>query len=378
MAGLAGPVLAPLAAADFGVEAIYVGVYVAAIYAIAACSSLISGGIIARFGPLRVSQVCLAIAATALACAATGHPLALLANAVLMGMAYGPPTPASSTMLAQGAPPRWMNLLFSIRQTGVPIGNMLAGAILPSLALAIGWQQAALATAAACVVLVLLVQPARERVDVARDRTRRIFAGGLFAGPLRLVFLDAALRRMALVSFAYSGMQSALSAFLVIYLHHDVGIPLVLAGIVLSAAQIAGASGRIIWGIVADRLAKPRHVLGGLGVIMTAAALTTGLFTPAWPLPAIFAVCIVFGGTAVAWNGVYLAQIARLAPPGRAGEATGGTSFVTFSGVVAAPVLFSAIVSSTGSYALAFATIAAMTGAAGLSFFIFPDRRAGA
>jgi uncharacterized membrane protein len=114
-------------------------------------------------------------------------------------------------------------------------------------------------------------------------------------------------------------------------------------------------------------------VLGGLGLTMTAAALTTGLFTPGWPLPAVFAVCIVFGGTAVAWNGVYLAQIAKLSPPGRAGEATGGTSFVTFSGVVFAPILVSTVVSTTGSYTLAFAMIAALTGAAGLSFFL-PQR----
>jgi hypothetical protein len=61
-----------------------------------------------------------------------------------------------------------------------------------------------------------------------------------------------------------------------------------------------------------------------------------------------------------------------LAPPGRAGEATGGTSFVTFSGVVFAPVMFSIIISTTGSYTIAFATIAALTGAAGLSFFLTP------
>jgi MFS family permease len=373
MSGLTGAVLAPLAAEDFGFSAVYIGLYVSTIYGIAACSSLMSGGAIARFGPLRTSQACLVLAAVALAFAATGHPAALLVNAILMGLSFGPPTPASTTMLAQGAPPQWMNLLFSIRQTGVPIGNMLAGAILPGLALAVGWQMSALLVAAACLALVFIVQPVRNSVDASRDRGRRVFAGGIVLGPLRLVFGNPALRRIALVSFAFSGMQSALGAFLVVYLHHNVGMPLVLAGIVLSAAQIAGAGGRILWGIVADRLATPRVVLGALGVTMTAAALTTGLFTPDWPVPAVFAVCIVFGGTAVAWNGVYLAQIAKLSPPGRAGEATGGTSFVTFSGVVFAPVLVSIVVSTTGSYTLAFALIAVLTGIAGVSFFL-PQR----
>lgn len=369
-AGLAGPVLAPLAAADFGVDPIYVGIYVALIYGIAACSGLVSTSLIARFGPIRMSQSSLVLAALALLCAATGHPAALVANAILIGIAFGPPTPASTTMLSRNAPPRSMNLLFSIRQTGVPLGNMLAGALLPGLALAFGWRMAVVFVAAACLVLVLVVQVVREAADAQRDPEHRIFSHQAVLGTLRLVLGRGELRRMALVSLAYSGMQSALGAFLVVYLHDDVGVPLVLAGVILSAAQIAGAAGRVLWGVVADRLAPPRLVLGGLGLTMTAAALTTGLFTPAWPVAAIFAICVVFGGTAVAWNGVFLAQVARLAPPGRAGEATGGTTFVTFSGVVVAPVLFSFIVSATGSYTLGFATIAAMTGVAGLSFFI--------
>lgn len=69
---------------------------------------------------------------------------------------------------------------------------------------------------------------------------------------------------------------------------------------------------------------------------------------------------------------MYLAQIARLAPPGRAGEVTGGTAFVTFSGVMATPAAFSAIVSTTGSYGLAFAAVAVLTCIAGLSFFVMP------
>jgi predicted MFS family arabinose efflux permease len=234
----------------------------------------------------------------------------------------------------------------------------------------LGWRMTVVLAAAAGLALVAIVQPVRGGADAFRDRAHPILSVGSVLTPLRLVFAGAGLRRMALVSLAYSGMQSALAAFLVVYLHEDVGVPLVLAGIILSAAQIAGAGGRVLWGIVADRFVQPYHVLGGLGLTMTAAALTTGLFTPAWPVAAIFAVCVVFGGTAVAWNGVFLAQVARLAPAGRAGEVTGGTTFVTFSGVVIAPILFSAIVSTTSSYTIAFAAIAALTGIAGISFFL--------
>lgn len=368
-AGLSGAVLAPLAAADFGVPPFYVGIYVSLIYGVAAIAGLASGGFIARFGPFRTSQTCLVLSAAALACAAIGHPLAIIVAALIMGMGYGPSTPASSTLLAQGTPPNWMNLVFSIKQTGVPLGNMLAGAVLPSLALAAGWRVAALASAAACLLMAIAVQPLRAGFDTARDPNRRFFARGLLSGPLKLVFRTPSLRRMAIISFTYSGMQVSLSAFLVTYLNHDLGMPLVLAGMVLSVAQAAGVGGRVLWGIVADRLVQPNYVLGGLGLAMTVAALLAGAFTAHWPLAAILAVAALFGGTAVGWNGVYLAQIARLSPPGRAGEVTGGTSFLTFGGVMVAPTVFSAILSATGSYAIGFATIAALTCLSGLSFF---------
>ena len=43
--------------------------------------------------------------------------------ALLIGIAYGPSPVASSHILARLTPPAWMNLVFSAKQTGVPIGG---------------------------------------------------------------------------------------------------------------------------------------------------------------------------------------------------------------------------------------------------------------
>lgn len=368
-AGLVLPVLAPLAAEDFGVSPIYVGVYVASTYGFAACAGLVCSGFIARFGPFRVSQTSLVLAALGLLFMSTGHIAALVLASPLLGLAYGPATPASSTMLVRGTPLKWMNLVFSIRQTGVPIGNMLAGGLLPALALAVGWQLAAAISALFCLALALAFQPLRARFDDDRDPTQHPFSVGMISAPLRLVFSVPALRRLALVSFIYAGMQVTFSAFLVTYLNHALGMPLVLAGALLSAGQAISVGGRIFWGLVADRLIKPNIVLGGLGFGMSLAAVLTGSFTAAWPFLAILVVVLSFGMTAVAWNGVHIAQLARLAPPGRATEVTAGSSFLTFSGVMSAPAAFSAILAASDSYALSFATLAALTFVGGASFF---------
>src|SRR6266852_3840402 len=93
---------------------------------------------------------------------------------------------------------------------------------------------------------------------------------------------------------------------------------------------------------------------------MALCALAVALFTSDWPPVAVFAVCVLYGATAVGWNGVFLAEVARLAPQGRVAIVTGGTQFFTFAGVLIGPPVFGAIASMTGSYGTGFALIAAL------------------
>ena len=365
-ASLTGPVLAPLAAREIGAPPYLVGLYVSATYALAALSGLVSGGFIMRFGPLRVSQACLVLAAAGLALATLGTPLAALAGAAIIGAGYGPITPASSHILARTTPPARLNLVFSLKQTGVPLGNALAAVALPGLALATGWRGAALATGMLCLLVAAAADPLRARLDLDLARDRPLLSGARVTGPLRRVFGSPEIRRLALTSFAYAGMQMSLGTFLVTYLNDRLGTSIVRAGVALAFAQGAGVAGRILWGFVADRFVPPMRLLGLLGITMSGCAVLVGLFTAAWPFVAIVAVCTAYGGTAIAWNGVQLAQLARLSPPGRAGEVTGGASFVTFAGVMMVPAAFSAVLGAVGSYTVGYCAVAVLTLASGL------------
>jgi nitrate/nitrite transporter NarK len=186
---------------------------------------------------------------------------------------------------------------------------------------------------------------------------------------MRLVLGIGNLRRLALASFAFSATQLCFSTFLVTYLTEQVGRDLVGAGAVLAVAQSAGIVARILWGWLADRLVPPALLLALLGLAMAGATVGVGLFDPAWPSFAIMAVAVVHGATGIGWNGVYLSEVARLAPAGAAGAATGGALAVTFLGIVTGPPLFSIIVATTGSYRLAFVVIAAGACLGGLTCF---------
>jgi 2-keto-3-deoxy-L-rhamnonate aldolase RhmA len=164
------PVMAPVATRELGVSPAAVGYYIAIAYAGSMLGSAGAGGWVARFGPIRVSQVALALCLAGLALAASAWGPLVLLGAFVCGLGYGPTNPASAVILVRAAPPSMFSLVFSIKQTGVPGGGVLAGALVPVLVLAIGWQGAALAIGAACLALAVLIAPVRARYDVGLVR----------------------------------------------------------------------------------------------------------------------------------------------------------------------------------------------------------------
>jgi len=365
MAVLAPPVLAPLAAPEMGLSAHTIGVYTSLIYAAACVAAASSGAPIRRHGAIRLSQISLVLCGVGLALAATAFLPLVVLGAVVLGIGYGPVTPASSHLLIRQTPPHRRSLVFSLKQTGVPVGGALAGVAVPAFVLVLGWRGAALASAALCFALAVAVAPLRRSLDGDADPNAPVERG--VAAAIRLVLQRPALRRLALASLAFSAMQLSFSSFVVTFLIERVRLDLVTAGGVMALAQAAGIGARILWGWVADRFLPPRLLLMALGLTMAAAGAATGLITETWPLGGTIAVTMLLGATALGWNGVYLAEVAQLAPAGAAGAATGGALSLTFLGIVIGPPIFSAIVATSGSYRPAFVAAALATAASALT-----------
>lgn len=373
MAMIAPSVMAPVAALELGVSPQGIGWFVALEYLFAMLSGLACGALIVRFGPLRVCQISVCLAAAGLA-AGTGAVLPVVfAAAGLIGSGYGLVNPVSSQILASAAPPRMMSLIFSIKQTGVPVGGALAGVLVPPLVLAFGWRWGAVAVALLCLSVALAIQPARA-ADAAARRGAGSGSMADFFAPLRLVFANPPVLELAIVSMIFGSAQLALIAYFVTYLNLELGYGLVAAGLIYSSAHLAGIVGRITWGAVADRWLSPRSMLGLLGLLMALSGMGVAAFSANWPLPAVIALSALFGASAVGWNGVYLAEVARRAPPGRVGAITGGTQFLTFIGALAAPPLFGVVAGLAGSYGKAYFIFCLLPALAGLRLLLSAHR----
>ena len=357
MALLTLPAMAPAVARALAVPSTLVGAYVALCYFAAMLSSLVGGTLVRRLGAIRVSQLGLGLCAVGLALCALPWLPAVALGALCIGAGYGPITPASSHLLALTTPAHRMSLVFSIKQTGVPAGGMLAGALVPGLSLWLGWQGTLLAVAGVCALCAALAQPLRAALDADRQPAQPLALQALFK-PIGMVLGHPSLRALAACSFLFSAVQVSTTAYMVTYLNESLGMTLLAAGAALSVSQLAGVVGRIAWGAVADRGLGPRNTLMLLAVLMIVGSVLTALLQPGWPTALIWAIVALLGASAIGWNGVYLATVARQAPPGQAAPATGGTLMFTFMGVVLGSPAFGALAGFSGSYRLAFAALA--------------------
>ncbi|MBM3344187.1 MAG: MFS transporter [Betaproteobacteria bacterium] len=363
-------VLAPAASLDIGVPASAVGVMTSIIYLAAAFAAPQAGARVARFGALRVSQIGLLIAALGLALATIAHPLMALLAAVVIGLGYGPSTPSGSALLAERTPLRVFNLVMSIRQMGVPLGGALAGVALPWLILAAGWRVAALFAAATCVLIAAALQTVRARFD--HPLAGRAVGKTGFIDALRIVLAHRALRRVSFSAFLLGGVQLCYASFLVVFLVEHASMSMVRSGAVLSAGMLAGMVGRLAWGALADWVGDARKVLSGLSVVTALCAALMTQVSAQWPYAAVVLLAMVFGACTLGWNGVYIAELARLAPPGKVAAVTGASLFFAYGGAVAVPPLFALARLMSEGYVLPFAGLTLLA----LAGVVFLARRA--
>jgi len=356
LGALAMTAVAPRAALDLGISPALVGYQIGVVYFAAMVISPVGGGLVRRLGATRTSQFALWLTAGGCLLSAFGTLPALAAGALVIGLGYGVTNPAASHLLSRLPPTGHMNLVFSIKQCGVPIGGVLAGLMMPPFTLTWGWQAALVV----CCFLMLLLSISIQSMRPAWDGDR-VPGAAVLASPLesvRLVWANGILRWLALSSLLYSAVQLCLTGFLVTYLVREIGLQLVLAGTILAVANAAGAAGRLAWGWLADRLRSGTLALILNGSLSLAGALATAAIAADWPVWAIAAATALFGFSAVGWNGVFMAVIVRHSRPEAVALATGGSLTVTYIGITIGPAAFALAHDAGGlSYAEGYALL---------------------
>jgi MFS family permease len=345
-------VIAPAIVADLEYDPAWVGAYFGLTSFWALLFQMSCGSFIVRYGAMRVSQASLVMLAVGLGVMVEGGLMVFLLSAIIAGGGSAVSTPASSHLLGRFSPVQYAPLVFSMKQTAVPAGLLLAGFLGPLLATATGWRGAMLIVAGACLVFALVLQPLRERFDDDRIGTL-IFSIADVKATLKSVVRTRELRSLSFACFAFNAVQMVVTTYFVIYLT-TLGYSLAAAGVVFSTAVAVAIPGRILWGWIGSLYVEPRIVLAGLAFGMAATAALLAAFDASWPVLLIGACASVLSATALSWHGIILSETARLAPEGQRGAVTGGILSFGQLGAMMMPLVYSGLLALTGSYAIGF------------------------
>ena len=368
--------MAPLVAADLGVPAWIVGLQVGFIYLWAMLASPLSGVLAARWGPAKASQYALVGVAFGCLLCTSGILWLIVLGSAIAGVFYSLSNPAAAIILNSHAPAHARNIIFALKQSGVPVGWAFAGLILPALAVTYGWQSGLIGISIAMLAVAVMMQPARRtwRPDVDASSTvlqfRSYFRVG-FDG-------DFTMLALALAGFLYSATQITVATYQVTALVEGAGWSLVAAGVALAVMQICGAIGRVLLAGIADYFSMGTMILCLTGAATAATLLLSGLLMTSASVVLVLASIGLLGFFSVSWNGTLIAQMARLSPPGRVGTMTSRLMIYYYSGAVAGPWIFSLIYNQVHSYSLTYVLLGVLplVGAISILMAYLGDRRA--
>jgi|HigsolmetaGSP11D_1036233.scaffolds.fasta_scaffold00053_41 Sugar phosphate permease len=348
------PIIWPALAMEFAWDDSQIG-YLTAANNFGALFILLTGiSLMRRLGSIRALQASLLVGSTAVCLFFMPVLSIVLLGCLLVGISQGVASPAGSEVLQRFSPPQSRNLVFSVKQAGVPLGGVLAGLVIPPLVLLAGWRGALACAGLLVAAGVWLTWKWRDQIDVAQPQSSRKHAVREHRGlravilPLKSLSERPGLLKMCLAGLFLAGNQACWFAFMVTYLIVALDYSLSLAGAVFAVMQVCGAFGRIALGWMADHTGNARPILFASAVVSTIATLLLGLSTPAWPLWTVVALAAAAGFGVSGWNGVHFAELARRSAPGRITETAAGSSILLNTANMTAPGIFAIIAGISG------------------------------
>lgn len=270
---------------------------------------------------------------------------------IIGGLANSFANPAANLLIVEIVPAGRRALALGVKQAAIPMATLLAGLSIPVIALTLGWRWAFGLTACAALAIAAAglargKAAGRTRLPVDADRSSELAAS-------RTTRVDLLLLAAAAMFGIWGGQ--AMGTFLVSYTV-GLGESPSTAGLILTAASVAGISARIVGGWIVDR--RGTTGVGELQAMLAIGAVGLLLITIGIPGLIWLGPILAFAG-GWGWSGIMTFVAVRIEPTAPA-SATGVTQAGVFLGGTLGVPIFGLIVEAT-SYAAAWgATVVTM------------------
>ncbi len=356
--------LAPVIRPDLGLNFAEFGLLMTAYSAGQVSGSVPAGAFVDRVGvgwALVGASAILCIGA-ALLTRATGLNLALFALLVI-GWGYSITNPATARGVLEWFPPNRRATAIGLKQTGVPVGGVLAAGTL-ALSAHISWQ------AIIWIIIAGTVCNAGICLTLARKPPpRRRGAGGLLSGFAKLA-KDKNFGALVVSSGLFNVGQYNFFTYLTSFMREAAQATQEMASLTLGIAQAVSAIGRIGWGALSDTVFDGKRKWLAAGVVASAAVFFVGMAAVGAVQGAFIAigVAVLLGLTIASYASLMQTMAVESVPPENSGSAMGYITIGTASGAMVGPPIFGAVVDATGLFSNGWLVTAAIV-ASGVALF---------
>lgn len=347
--------LSPTILPELGISVVGFGSIHALVFVVAMVGSTLVGRVVDRLSPRVVlaSLFLLSSSSLLVLMGARSYPW-LVATALLVGVGMATSNPVTNTTIALHVPASRRGAVIGVKQSGVHMGQLLAGGCLVPLAAVVGWRT----SVAAGAVLVLVLLLAMLRV-VPR-------AGGDVAAPepLSLEGRGSSVGLLA-VYIGLVGAASQATSYLPLYAYEAVGASPTMAGLVVGVVGAVAVAARIGLGRIANRGGRPAVVLATVAGLAALSGIGIALAERVgmWLL---WLSAVGYGASALAANAAVMVVLMRTVDRAHLGRATGTVAMGMYMGFAIGPISFGAIVDATGSYGVAWLAVSLVCVTAGL------------
>jgi len=266
---------------------------------------------------------------------------------IMAGIGYSSVAPATTKGVMRWFSSQGRATAMGVKQTGIPLGGILAASVLPGIALSFGWRFSVLLgaflTLSAVLLVRILIPPAAPSVGGPAQN---------FWKQLYEVFSNRNIMAIAIMGIFLAGVQLSLITHLVLFLKNKFFFSSVMAGMYLACAQAGGMAGRIGWGLVSDFIAGGRRklILVIIGVAAVIQLFLLSRIEADFSKGLLLLFIVLLGSTTIGYHGVLFGLMGEIIKKEIVGLATGFSLTITYLGIILFPPLFGHLVDKQGSY----------------------------
>ena len=373
-----GP-LAPFFRTEFGVSRTEIGILTSSLYIVAALVSIPSGLLVDRLGARKMVLFSLFVMGFSFILMPFTNSFFMIVLCVAIGgLGYGTINQASTKGIMLWFNNKTRATAMGMKQTGVTLGGAIAAALIPSMVLLYNWRVCLFVIGGAILITALFAMLYKELPDMDHDTDQAtVIKTTQNIGPKKIIstlIFNPVLFIVIIILPFLAFSQISFVTFIVLYLHEELGFSVQIAGTCLTVAMIAGTAGRIVWGLISDRVFGGGRIVPLLIVSLIGAAsvFSFAMLSNNHSLYIYIILSGVIGFTLMGWNAVIMILAAELAGSELAGSSMGIIATAGWMGMVIAGPLFGFITDRFNYFAgWMLVTLTLLISAAGFVFIYF-------